>query len=91
MAENIEKKYQYGVIPTSNLTLDKVVGLYAYYNNIDLIYYAIHYSDNIAYKMLMDRFSRENIHKFWSSLGTSYIFSSNNRRWLVSHRLYYPN
>lgn len=41
----------------------------------ELIYYAIHYSDNVAYAMLMNRFSRENVLSFWSNLGTKHIFT----------------
>lgn len=39
-----------------------------------LIEYAIHDSDNIAYKMLMNRFKRENLYSFWSNKGTTNIF-----------------
>lgn len=42
-----------------------------------LIQYAIHDSDNIAYAMLMNRFHRENVLPFWSNLGTDYIFTLN--------------
>lgn len=43
----------------------------------ELIEYAIHDSDNIAYAMLMNRYGRENILKFWSELGTKNIFTLN--------------
>ena len=43
----------------------------------ELIYYAIHYSDNIAYMMLMNRFNRSNILEFWTNLGTKHIFTQN--------------
>ena len=42
-----------------------------------LIHYAIHDSDNAAYAMLMNRYGRENILKFWQSKGTKYIFTYN--------------
>lgn len=41
----------------------------------ELIEYAIHDSDNIAYRMLMERFSREAVLNFWKELGTEYIFT----------------
>lgn len=41
----------------------------------ELIHYAIHDSDNIAYAMLMDRFQRKNMLTFWQQLGTEYIFT----------------
>ena len=44
----------------------------------ELIYYTIHYSDNIAYMMLMNRFSRGDILSFWSNLGTKSIFTMNS-------------
>lgn len=43
----------------------------------ELIYYAIHYSDNIAYMMLMNRFKRSDILNFWTNLGTKHIFTQN--------------
>ena len=43
----------------------------------ELIYYAIHYSDNIAYAMLMNRFSRTDMLSFWNNLGTKHIFTRN--------------
>lgn len=43
----------------------------------ELIEYAIHYSDNIAYAMLMNRFGRENILNFWKGLGTKQIYTLN--------------
>lgn len=39
-----------------------------------LIEYAIHDSDNIAYRMLMNRFGRENMYNFWNGKGTQHIF-----------------
>lgn len=42
-----------------------------------LIEYAIHDSDNIAYAILINRFKRENILKFWQELGTKNIFTLN--------------
>ena len=47
----------------------------------DLIYYAIHYSDNIAYRMLMNRFSQKDILDFWTNLGTEHIFTQSNTIW----------
>ena len=41
---------------------------------IDLIEYSIHDSDNIAYKMLMNRYGKDNIYNFWKELGTTNIF-----------------
>lgn len=46
------------------------------YSIEELINYTIHDSDNIAYRMLMDRFSRNNMYEFWSDMGTKYIFSN---------------
>lgn len=40
----------------------------------ELIQYAIHDSDNIAYKMLMNYYGRESMYSYWSSLGTKNIF-----------------
>lgn len=48
------------------------------YSIEELIGYTIHDSDNIAYRMLMDRFSRESMYAFWNSKGTKYIFSNNS-------------
>lgn len=42
-----------------------------------LIEYAIHDSDNIAYAMLMNRFKRENVLDFWQKKGTKQIFTLN--------------
>lgn len=39
-----------------------------------LIEYAIHDSDNIAYKMLMNRFNCEKMYSFWKDKGTTNIF-----------------
>jgi len=35
-------------------------------------------SDNAAHNMLMDRFGRDNMYKFWKDKGTSAIFTANN-------------
>ena len=43
-----------------------------------LLEYVIHYSDNIAYAMLMNRYGRDNIYNFWHDLGTNSIFKYNN-------------
>lgn len=40
----------------------------------ELIEYSIHDSDNVAYRMLMNRYGRENMYKFWSNLGTKNIY-----------------
>ena len=40
----------------------------------ELISYAIIYSDNAAYNMLMDRFGRENMYNFWKDKNTTSIF-----------------
>jgi len=42
-----------------------------------LIEYAIHDSDNIAYAMLMNRFGRNNMLNFWQNLGTKQIYTLN--------------
>lgn len=42
-----------------------------------LIRYSIYHSDNAAYAMLMNRFGRENMLKFWTRLGTRYIYTYN--------------
>lgn len=52
----------------------------------ELIYYAIHYSDNIAYAMLMNRFSRGDILAFWTNLGTKHIFTQNTIWGITSAR-----
>lgn len=44
----------------------------------ELIEYTIVYSDNIAYKMLIDKFGKDNINNFWKEKGTKYIFESNS-------------
>ena len=43
-----------------------------------LLNYSTVYSDNAAHNMLMDRYGRENMYNFWSSLGTTAIFTANN-------------
>lgn len=43
----------------------------------ELIQYTIYESDNIAYKMLMDRYGQDNIYEFWNNKGTNYIFKLN--------------
>lgn len=47
------------------------------YNIDTLVKYSIHASDNIAYSMLMDRYGRENILKFWQEKGTKNIYTLN--------------
>lgn len=42
-----------------------------------LIQYSIHDSDNAAYKMLMNKYKRENILNFWKEKGTKNIFTQN--------------
>lgn len=44
------------------------------YTTEQLIEYSIHDSDNIAYKMLMNYYKRENIYEFWKEKGTKNIF-----------------
>lgn len=39
-----------------------------------LIEYSIHDSDNIAYRMLMNRYGRKNMYNFWTSKGTTNIY-----------------
>lgn len=53
----------------------KTKGVGTSYSVEELIGYAIHYSDNVAYRMLMSRFGRENVLAFWQEKGTSYIFT----------------
>lgn len=81
---NLEEKLVYtqnfysegsGVLKTKPVNTSYPVG--------QLIEYAIHDSDNIAYAMLMNRFGRENILNFWNDLGTKYIFT-NNTIWGVT-------
>lgn len=43
----------------------------------ELLQYTIYESDNIAYKMLMHRFGRENIYDFWKNKGAKNIFKHN--------------
>lgn len=47
------------------------------YSIKELCYYAIHDSDNIAYKMLADRFGIENAKEFWKDLGVNSIYDYN--------------
>ena len=47
------------------------------YSVEELIQYAIHHSDNVAYAMLMNRFKRENVLNFWTGLGTKNIYTLN--------------
>ena len=58
-----------GVLKSKELGTSYTVG--------ELIYYAIHYSDNIAYAMLMNHFSKTDILAFWNNLGTKHIFTQN--------------
>lgn len=43
-----------------------------------LLEYSTVTSDNAAHNMLMDKYGRENMLKFWSNLGTNAIFEANN-------------
>lgn len=43
----------------------------------ELLQYTIYESDNIAYKMLMNRFGRENIYNFWQTKNAKNIFKYN--------------
>lgn len=43
----------------------------------ELLQYTIYDSDNIGYKMLMNRYGRENIYDFWQSKGAKNIFKHN--------------
>ena len=43
----------------------------------ELLQYTIYNSDNIAYRMLMDKYRRENILNFWQEKGTKEIFQEN--------------
>lgn len=43
----------------------------------ELIQYTIYNSNNIAYKMLMDKYGRENIYAFWKEKGAVNIFEIN--------------
>lgn len=43
----------------------------------ELLQYTIYESDNIGYKMLMNRFGRENIYNFWLNMGTKHVFKHN--------------
>lgn len=51
------------------------------YSIEELIHYTIRYSDNIAYKMLMNRFNQTEILEFWKKLGTDVIFTNKNTIW----------
>lgn len=75
---NLEEKLVYtpnfysegsGVLKTKPVNTSYPVG--------QLIEYAIHDSDNIAYAMLMNRFGRENVLGFWNNLGTKQVFRAN--------------
>ncbi len=75
---NLEEKLVYtsrfyhggsGVLQTKPVNTEYSVG--------QLIYYAIHDSDNIAYAMLMDRFGRKNVLEFWKRQGTQNIYTLN--------------
>lgn len=43
-----------------------------------LLEYSTVYSDNAAHNMLMDKYGRNNMLKFWQDKGTSAIFTANN-------------
>jgi len=43
-----------------------------------LVHYTIYYSDNAAYRMIMDKLDRKDLQKFWQDKGTKYIFTENN-------------
>ena len=47
------------------------------YSIEELVQYTIYDSDNIAYKMLMNRFGQDNIYAFWKEKGTKNIFDLN--------------
>ena len=49
-----------------------------------LLEYSTVNSDNAAHNMLMDKYGRENMLKFWSDLGTNAIFT-NNSNWGVTN------
>ena len=43
-----------------------------------LVHYTIYYSDNAAYRMLMDKIDRKGLQKFWKDKGVKYIFTTND-------------
>lgn len=65
-----EKKFYSG---GSGVLKTKQVG--TSYTIEQLIEYAIHDSDNIAYKMLMNYFSKKDILEFWQNKGTKNIYT----------------
>ncbi len=54
------------------------------YSVRELLKYSTVYSDNAAHNMLMDKYGRENMRKFWNNLGTNAIFTANTN-WGVTN------
>lgn len=54
------------------------------YNIRTLSEYAIRNSDNAAHNMLMDKYGRNNIKKFWSDKGTNIILTGNDNWGLIN-------
>ena len=50
---------------------------YTKYTIRTLVEYAIKYSDNIAHRMLVNKFGMDNIREFWRNLGSTTIFENN--------------
>ena len=49
-----------------------------------LLSYAIKNSDNAAHNMLMDKYGKDNIYKYWKEKGTNTIFTGNDNWGLLS-------
>ena len=47
----------------------------------DLFYYTLHYSDNVAYYMVHDRFYSNSYNEFLKGLGCNQLYLYNNRKW----------
>lgn len=51
------------------------------YSLKDLFYYTLHYSDNVAYYMVYDRFYNEDYNTFLAELGCNNLYLKNGARW----------
>jgi len=47
----------------------------------ELLYYAIHYSDNVAYYMLLDHFGKDGYNEMLKGLGCKNLYLVNGRNW----------
>lgn len=58
-----------GILKNTNFDIDYTIS--------ELVGYSIMYSDNAAHLMLNNKYKRENIYNYWSTLGTTTIFKQN--------------